>query len=264
MNNDLIINTEVANIYKENSFTSQLISQALIWEHIIVLDKKKSWYKIKQNDGYVGWINKFYTTSADVYEKYILNDNTKWNIINKRIVKITDNINNFSKYISIGSIVPIISKNKFFSIIIMPDETKYKINNDFILSYNCKIDLKEMILLSDCLLGAPYLWGGKTGFGFDCSGLIQTLFKFTKYKLPRDSCDQIKMNNLEQIKDNYMIGDLVFFMELNIISHVGVFINNKEYLHCSGYVKFNSVISKDDNFDNNLYNKIFGIYRFTN
>ena len=42
--------------------TSELITQALIWDNVVVLSEEDSWYKIKLNDGYQGWINKFYTT----------------------------------------------------------------------------------------------------------------------------------------------------------------------------------------------------------
>ena len=52
-----VVKTSVANFYKNSSFTSELVSQGLIWEALIICDKKENWFQVKQRDGYIAWVN---------------------------------------------------------------------------------------------------------------------------------------------------------------------------------------------------------------
>lgn len=182
--------TEVANLYKDSSFKSELVSQAFKYEILSVIDKSKNWYKVKQWDNYISWINSFYVSENNL--------NTKKNID-----------------------LHIFTEEKF-------------------------------LLICKEYLGTPYLWGGKSIYGCDCSGLVQSVYKNFNLLLPRDSSDQI---NFEPFKDvemsNISIADLLFFGENKIINHVAIYIGNGEIIHSSGYVK----IEKLKN-NNNLMKKL--------
>ena len=66
---DCIVKTSVAPLYSKPTFKSELITQALIWEYLIILDKKNNWYKIKQWDNYISWIHNSYIVDSDIYIK---------------------------------------------------------------------------------------------------------------------------------------------------------------------------------------------------
>ena len=108
----------------------------------------------------------------------------------------------------------------------------------------------------------PYLWGGRSSFGYDCSGFIQTLISFFDINFPRDAKDQVNYSKMFKINDNYKKGDLIFFKDGQNIAHVAVLINEKDYMHSSGKIKINSLSSSSNFFDEQLYNNIYGVYRY--
>ena len=87
-------------------------------------------------------------------------------------------------------------------------------------------------------LNAPYLWGGKSPFGIDCSGFTQLVYKLNGYKLPRDSDQQVEMGHPLSFVDEAEPGDIAFFdNEAGKIVHVGILINNEKIIHASGRVR---------------------------
>jgi len=167
---------------------------------------------------------------------------------------------NSKMLISFGSLVPYIKDQKH-SFMLLPNGDKAKLNKKSLLSYLENHLLENIITYSKTLIGIPYLWGGKSSYGYDCSGLIQNIYKINGYNFPRDCSIQIKSDLIKEIsKDKIKKGDLVYFIDHDIISHVGIFINNKQYIHSSGQVKINSIYKNDDDFNDKLYNMIHGFY----
>ena len=255
-----IVSTSIAPIYSSPSFSSDLINQALFWEGLIVLDKKEKWIKIKQRDGYVGWMHTFYTTDSEAYEKNpMLRNYDNWYFIKNRYSEILLKDNN-RLLLSFGTILPcLINENKY--IVILPNNQKVNIDGNSIINITKNVRLDDVILYAKSLLGVPYLWGGRSSFGIDCSGLVQTLLFFLKIHFPRDTKDQISFNNMIQIKSNFEKGDIIFFSKNTIINHVVIFINKSEYVHSSGSVRLNSISANNDNYDNHLFNLIDSVYR---
>ena len=115
-------------------------------------------------------------------------------------------------------------------------------------------DIRESIIdLAKSLKGVSYLWGGKSSFGYDCSGFVQMVLKVANVYIGRDSSLQMDTKGLVKININQaQPGDLIFFSNNNIINHVGFIMDEGKIIHCSGQVKIESIIEGTHNFNNKL------------
>ena len=90
-------------------------------------------------------------------------------------------------------------------------------------------------------LGVPYLWGGRSAFGCDCSGFVQTVFKINNIKLPRDAYMQVEYGETINFFDMIKPADLVFFGDIEKITHVGIALEDNKIIHSSGSVRIDSL-----------------------
>ena len=118
-----------------------------------------------------------------------------------------------------------------------------------------KFSDSNLINVAKEFLGVPYLWGGKSHFGFDCSGFVQTIFFDFGIGLPRDSYQQINYEGLVEIKySQSQVGDLLFFLDNKNVNHVAISIGNEEIIHSSGYVKIEKLKENKE-----LYQKLYKV-----
>ena len=91
-------------------------------------------------------------------------------------------------------------------------------------------------------LNSPYLWGGKSSFGVDCSGFTQQVFKLMGIGLPRDAYQQVSTGETVDFLQLACCGDLAFFDNENgDITHVGILLSSNSIIHASGYVRIDTI-----------------------
>jgi hypothetical protein len=244
------ININVADIRKEPSNSSERVSQGLFNEIVEVTDSAEEMLRIRFPDGYEGWILKQFVSEHDGFEGY-------------------------GPYLIDGGLAPAFEKPELASkrLTLFPygcnlygtaEEGFLRVRSErygviYISGYNiigvneiqplAGHDPYELQKEAEKFLGAPYLWGGRTMFGIDCSAFVGAIAAHFGVKLPRDTKDQINFG-VEIKKDDVRRGDLLFFPR-----HVALVISKDLFIHSSrsnGGVAFNSLQPLSPIYNENL------------
>ena len=231
MTREVAVKTSYANIYSKPSFSSEMVTQALFFEKLSVISEEGNWAKIAQWDGYKGFVHKFYISEDYRFDGIDI-------VIKDRYLPLynTPDLIDVAMYIPFASTVSSKKeKDEKFSICI--ESARFYYSQPTFA--NNKSTRKDITDYCRNLIGSPYLWGGKTPFGYDCSGFVQSVFKAAGLEIERDTRDQIKNKSMASIDiNNARPGDLVFFnLDGNNVDHVGILNEDNSVFHCSGQVK---------------------------
>ncbi|WP_428742912.1 NlpC/P60 family protein [Tenacibaculum sp.] len=228
-----ICNLSIVPLRLEPSDASEMVNQILFGEHFEVIEKSKKWSKIRLDfDDYEGYIdNKQYEEISE--EIHTLLSKEKKHYAGELIDFITDNNSNLTT-IPLGARLPLF-KNNTISI------------NDTSFSYegkvcNSKLTKSSIVETAFLFLNVPYLWGGKSPFGIDCSGFTQTVYKLCGYHLLRDAKQQATQGEVLSFIEESEPGDLAFFdNEEGVITHVGIIMNDYNIIHAHGKVRIDKL-----------------------
>ncbi len=208
--------------------SAEMISQLIFGEVVELLESNKQWRKVRSFvDQYEGWIDE--KLLAPLSEK----ETKKW--LNEQSVLYNPHLNLGS---SKGDII--LTKGAF-----IPETKKGEIFNigpyEFWLLEESLTIPNDITSIAKSYLNAPYLWGGKTLFGIDCSGFTQGVYRFKNYTLPRDAYQQADDGRNIELEESE-IGDLAFFVNTeNKIIHVGMLLENRQIIHAHGSVRIDSL-----------------------
>ena len=204
--------------------SSEMVSQVLFGEHFKILELHLQWIKIKLHfDQYEGWIDSKQMASISEQEFEILSNEVTE--LSTDLINLVANQNNSYTSILLGSTMNIIK-------ILEPKLTF----EGAIISG--KKDKNSIIETAYLYLNAPYLWGGKTPFGIDCSGFTQMVYKLCGYALLRDASQQSTQGESLSFIEESEPGDLAFFdNEQGNIIHVGIILKDNYIIHASGQVR---------------------------
>ena len=207
-----ICNLSAIALRKENRHGSEMVSQLLYNELYTVLGKAHEWVLIQTDfDQYEGWIQakQFCGISEEEYK-----------VLKAKQLYLTDKpiLEYQGKFLSMGT--PLYKPHP--DAVEMPSE----FHPEMMVNYAKK------------MLNAPYLWGGRTAFGIDCSGLVQVCARLAGLLLPRDASQQIQCGELVYFLQETQPGDLAFFgNEDGRITHVGIVMGYEQIIHASGQVR---------------------------
>ena len=211
-----ICNLSVIPIRKEGSHTSEMVSQLLCNDLYEVLGEKHGWYLIKTDeDRYEGWIQGIQHHEITEQE-YLRLKATPYYIVDQPVLE------HHGRWLSLGT--------KLFE----PTSGSMTPPEHFVPAL--------MIEFAQKFLDAPYLWGGRSIFGIDCSGFVQLCARAAGKLLPRDASQQILEGDLVYFLPEIQPGDLAFFgNEDGKIVHVGMMLNNEQIIHASGKVRIDYI-----------------------
>lgn len=209
---------------------STMVNQLLFGDRVIVIDEIPNWIKVSSlHDHYEGWCE---TNQISFDEEQ--NETSEEKLVNS----ITATFNSGNKYLTLvyGSSIALTNGGII-------------IGNDFFRQINGSLsspqDLNGETLISNAssLLGAPYLWGGRSPFGIDCSGLNQIVFKMAGLSIPRDAWQQAEFKGefIDLIAEA-QTGDVAFFdNEEGRIIHTGILTGDGNIIHANGKVRIDAV-----------------------
>ena len=217
-----ICNLSIVPLRFDASDKSELVSQLLYGDAFKILEQRKNWSKIRLVfDGYEGWIdNKQY---IEINEDQYIALHKESPILSIDLVEFIQDNNNQLHPILLGSSLnglPILNHSH---------------DGNAVTGKNPKEHLIQTAFL---YLNSPYLWGGKTPFGIDCSGFTQMVYKLNGYKLLRDASQQATQGEALSFIEESEPGDLAFFdNNEGIITHVGIIMSDNYIIHAHGKVR---------------------------
>lgn len=222
-----------------DSERSEMISQLLFGERVEIIEERERWLFVRNySDNYSGWLDRKMVVML-TNEESIRLENVLSYCVPITLLQCLKVTSGEKMFIPGGSLLPDIKNNRFnieneaFDTIIPP------------LSKNSNKIGNQLVEVASQYLNAPYLWGGKSIMGIDCSGLVQVVFAICGIQIPRDASQQVENGKVIDFLSEAKTGDLAFFENKDgQIIHVGLLLNSQKIIHASGWVKIESIDSQ--------------------
>ena len=217
-----ICNLSLVPLRDDPADTSELVSQVIYGDFFKVLEQRKQWSKIRLAfDKYEGWVDN---------KQYVEISEDQYNALNKETPKLSTDLVEFIEDDN-NQLFPITIGSSLNGLSLL----NHKYDGASISEKNKK---SNIIQTAFTFLNSPYLWGGKTPFGIDCSGFTQMVYKLNGYKLLRDASQQATQGEALSFIEESEPGDLAFFdnSEGEII-HVGIIMKDNYIIHAHGKVR---------------------------
>ena len=258
-----LVKVSVCNIRFISSYDAEMVSQALMGTPVKIFKQKGGWLLVQTPDMYLGWVDSDAITVLTIDEHNLWKSSERLSCTAKTgdIWSGRAKEKPVSDFVA-GCILEITGKGSGGFDVRLPDGRTGFIPADAAvpldkLSAGDLLTPENLVSSAESFMGIPYLWGGTSPKGFDCSGFVKTVYFLNGLILDRDASQQFQ-NGLrirarrESFPDSLMAGDLMFFGSSRRgrprASHVGMYIGNGEFIHCAGMVKVNSLDSTKLNY----------------
>lgn len=269
-----LITVSVCNIKKSPSHSSELVSQTVLGTPVKILKKRGGWSLVQTPDYYIGWANNSSIEELDNsgFERWKKSPRVIYIAKSGDMIQDPDNKNIVSDMVT-GSIVQVMDEKRGYYHVKLPDGREGVLEKDNVGDFakwaaTVLPDPGKLVPFSETLLGSPYLWGGTSVKALDCSGFVKTIYFSGGIILARDASLQYRHGTAIDFSAGYEAlkpGDLLFFGYENEgkerIIHVGMYIGNRDVIHCSGMVRINSMDSTRSNYSSYLHDTFRGVRR---
>ena len=237
-----VVIVPVANMYSSATENTDVVSQAILGSDVVLLQVQKKWVKVRTPDQYTGWMP--------------ISDLRKWTgphpyASEGRTVQVESLFANVYRESDVTEHAPLLTapfesrlelsqadkddkdgQGRWLQII-LPDGRAGWIQRSDVISNPAPLTIEQSIELAKRFMGLPYLWGGRSSFGYDCSGFTQMLVRSRGINMPRDADLQAAWDGVVAVERNDLrAGDLLFFgSSVDKITHTGMYIGDGEFIH---------------------------------
>lgn len=270
----------VANLRSRPSHSAEMVTQGTLGMPVNVYQKRGSWYHIQTPDHYLGWVD---SRGIELMDKANFE---QWQT-SEKLIYIKTYGHSFSEAdvssqvvsdLVAGNILKLIAEDGAFYGVEYPDGRSAFVPKSEATTYldwksTLSFTKEALVETSKTMLGVPYLWGGTSTKGVDCSGFTKTVYFMNGMIIPRDASQQIHEGILvDDTKDfdRLIPGDLLFFgrkatdSTSERVVHVGMWIGNNEFIHSAGNVHISSMDKNAENFDEYNLNRYLRSKRILN
>jgi hypothetical protein len=246
-----LVNLSVANLRAKPGDASELVSQVLLGTPLKILDYKNTWYRVQTPEYYIGYLDSGGLKTLTTKEMDNWKKADRW-IFNRSagfIYNTPDYLGEIVSDVVLGDLFEVEGIDNGWLKMRFPDGRTGFANQLECLQYNQWINLpvnaNQILLTGRQMMGLPYLWGGTSTKGVDCSGFVKTTFYAQGVILARDASQQARYGEPVDFSkiETLQPGDLLFFgRSAQRITHVGIYIADGDFIHSSGRVHIGSII----------------------
>lgn len=234
----------VTNLYSSPTEEADVVSQALYGSGVVVLDVREGWVKVRMPDEYTGWVPEASLRRLKADERPYA--------AAERVVQVENLFANLYREPDVTKHQPLLvvpfetrlevigepeTENGRWLQVRLPDGRPAWLQRGDVTFDPKPLAINEVIALGKRFLGLPYLWGGTSSFGYDCSGFVQRLYRRRGVVIPRDTGPQARWEGFAPVKRKSLRpGDLLFFGKSpDRISHAGLYIGRGKFLHATTF-----------------------------
>jgi len=224
----------IAPLRAQPSDKSEMVSQLLFGETVEIQDSKDTWkYVVCAWDGYTGWVDgkQLKRLSPQEFEQYRTNQSLNLSLVEGLMAA------DYFIPVTLGAVLP-----QYDGLRCQLGEQSFQFSGPVVNPGQQRTDSAWIVKIARRYLHAPYLWGGRSPFGIDCSGLTQMVYKTAGIRLLRDAQQQVSQGVSIDFMEECQAGDLAFFDNgKGHITHVGIILPECHIIHASGQVRIDKL-----------------------
>ena len=233
-----VVVVSVANMYSSATENSDVVSQALLGSDVVVLEKRHKWAKVRTPDQYTGWmpVRELRNLKGGIYAASghaVQVESLFANIYRETDVTAHQPVLTAPFESRLEPVTEVSADAGRWLQVRLPDGRTAWIQNSDVTRDPKPLTTDESIKLAKRFLGLPYLWGGRSSYGYDCSGFTQMLVRSRGINMPRDADLQAAWEGVAAVdRKELRAGDLLFFGgSADKITHTGMYIGGGEFIH---------------------------------
>lgn len=278
-NTKALVTISVANIRSNPKHSAELATQALMGTPLNVLKESDGWYLVQTPDGYLSWVDRagIHLMSTEELEDWHAQPKVVFTELNGHVWTSPNQEEMVSDVVA-GDILILKGEIDSYLEVALPDGRHGFISSESSMLFQDWIasrstSSEKLISTAKQMMGVPYLWGGTSIKGVDCSGFTKTIYYLNGQIIPRDASQQVNEGeeiDTEKNWDKLEVGDLLFFGEKATdekkerVVHVGMWIGNGEFIHSRGRVRISSFDPNSQNYDEYELNRYLRTKRIIN